>query len=213
MFEARFRLRHRGCWTRRLARFKSSFTTHFTARASGGLVQDVMEVSLASPAEGKAILSCLKRAPVSRVEVLERSERAMLLQVFTDSAKVCSVVDAVMGCGCFPSGKVRIEGGMEEWAIAAPGKPALSRALDAAGRLGEFRLVSVKKSSPGGFGLSRGQEDAIRRALDSGHYAWPRESSLSALARGAGVSGAAFSQRLRAAERKVLGRALGARKP
>ncbi len=46
MFEAKFKLRHKGCWTGGLSRSKSELVTHVTVSLSSDFVQNIAEVSL-----------------------------------------------------------------------------------------------------------------------------------------------------------------------
>jgi len=208
MFEARFKLKHRGCWTSGLRRFNSEFVTQFTACTSGKSVQDILGVTLASRSEGVRLLRYLKRSPVvRRVEVIAQDDSSLLLQVFTDTSCIHSVVHAVMDSGCFPSNKIRIVNGFEIWTIAAPKKTALSNALEGVKKLGEFQLLAIKKSSFDGFNLSARQGQVIRHALSSGYFDWPRRASLAEVARAAGVSKATAAEHVRRAEAKILKKA------
>lgn len=205
VFEARFRLRHSGCWTAGLAKFKSEFVTRFTAATYGDFVQDVLEVKLAGKGEGARILRYLRASPVvKKVEVAEESEAAMLLQVFTDTSCIRSVVKTVLRNGCFPSENVRVSGGREVWTIAAPRKTAISNALDELRGMGALELVSIKKSSMDGLCLSPKQEEAVKKAMELGYYETPRKHGLDAVAKALGVSKATAAEHIRKAEAKVL---------
>jgi len=52
--------------------------------------------------------------------------------------------------------------------------------------------------------LTEKQHQAIEEAVDAGYYAQPRETSVSELAEACSISQSAMSQRLHAAERKLL---------
>ena len=53
MFEAKFRLKHRGCWTQKLKQFKSEFITHITVSLEKNYIQDITEVKLISNEKNK----------------------------------------------------------------------------------------------------------------------------------------------------------------
>ena len=56
MFEAKFKLKHKGCWTQGLRKFKSKFVTHNTVSLTEDFVQDITEVSLFNKSEKNKIL-------------------------------------------------------------------------------------------------------------------------------------------------------------
>jgi len=205
MFEAKFKLRHRGCWTCGLSRFKSAFVTHVTVCMSPDFVQDVTEVELADPREAQLIKKYFDECKiVVKWNVLEESEKKLLIQVFTDTSKISSVVHNIIKNKCFVPRKVPLVDGWEIWTIAAPKREFIKDALSEIRNLGDFRLLYVKKSTFDGFNLSDMQETVLKAALELGYYNWPKKISAKEIARRLKLSKATVLEHLRKAEIKVM---------
>lgn len=210
MFEAKFKLRHIGCWTCGLSRFKSAFVTHVTVSLTPDFVQDVTEVELYDSSEAREIKKYFDECKiVVKWNVLEESGKKLLIQVFTDTSKICSVVHTIIKNKCFVPRKVPLADGWEIWTIAAPEKRAIKSAIEAIKKLGEFELLSVKKSTFDGFNLSDQQEMVLKYAVVRGYYNWPRKISAQDLAKKLGLSKATLLEHLRKAEIKVMNREFG----
>jgi predicted DNA binding protein len=168
-------------------------------------VQDVTEVTLADAKEASAIKSYFRRHPlVRKAEVLQESGGKLLIQLFTDTTKIRSIVHTILKNKCFLARKVPLVDGWEVWTIAAPKKPAIRHALEDIKRLGEFRLLHIRKSTFDGFNFSAKQERTLMLAVSLGYYRWPRAVSLQELAERLGLSKATVAEHLRKAEAKVL---------
>ena len=129
MYEAKFRLGHRGCWTAGLKRFKSEFTTYLTVSLSENFVQDVIEVTIKNN-ETKAILDYFKSNKVVTIfEILTENRGKMILQVFTDTSKIKSIVYTILKAGCFVPRMVPLVDGWEIWTIAAPSRYRLKKGV------------------------------------------------------------------------------------
>ena len=205
MFEAKFKLRHRGCWTCGLSRFKSAFVTHVTVCLSPDFVQDVTEVELANPDEAQLIKKYFDECKiVVKWNVLEESEKKLLIQVFTDTSKISSVVHNIIKNKCFVPRKVPLVDGWEIWTIGAPKREFIKDALSEIRNLGDFRLLYVKKSTFDGFNLSDMQETVLKAALELGYYNWPKKISAKEIARRLKLSKATVLEHLRKAEIKVM---------
>lgn len=204
MFEAKFKLRHRGCWSEGLARFKSSFTTRITASLAKNFSQDIIEVSLVGNESRKIkeYFKCIKL--IEKFEILQESDSKMLIQLFTDTSDIKSIVYTILNSRCFLSNKVRLFGGCEIWTIAAPSKTMIKDAVAKLERFGEFKLLYIRKSTFDGFNLSSSQEKILRMALSSGFYEWPRRASLQDMAKRIGISKATAAEHLRKAQAKVI---------
>ena len=99
--------------------------------------------------------------------------------------------------------------GYEIWTIAAPKKTAIKHALDDIKKLGEFKLLHIKKSSFDGFNLSDNQEKILKLALNQGYYNWPKKVSISLLAKKLNLSKVTVAEHLRKAEIKVINKEFG----
>ena len=207
MFEAKFRLKHKGCWSNGLRRFKSRFVTHNTISLDGGFVQDITEVILADKKEAAPIKKYfLSNKLIKKVEILQESPERLLIQVFTNTSDIKSIVHTVLKHKCFVFNKVPLVQGYEVWTIAAPRKSAIRKALEEVSTFGDFKLVHVKKSTFDGFNLSAMQDKVLQMALDLGYYKWPRKISLSGLAKKLSLSKVTVAEHLRKAEIKVMSR-------
>lgn len=210
MFEAKFKLRHRGCWTCGLSRFKSDFVTHVTVSLTPDFVQDVTEVSLACQEEAVLIKEYFDgNGVVVRFNVLEENEKKLFLQVFTDTSSIGSVVHTILKNKCFVPKRVPLVDGWEVWCVASYDKGFIRRAIEEIKILGDFELMYLKRSTFDGFNLSQQQEMVIKAALELGYYRWPRGISVKELARRLGLNKATVLEHLRKAEIKVVSRDFG----
>lgn len=207
MFEAKFRLRHKGCWTCGLSRFRSEFHTHITVSLTKNFIQDIVEVSLAKGDRVADIKEYFEKCKViSKWSVLEETDRKLIVQIFLDMSKARSVVHTILKNKCFVPKKVSLAGGEEIWTIAAPRKEFIKNALDEIRKLGEFKLLYIKKSAFDGFNFSRQQEMVLKSAISYGYYSWPRKVSAQDLAKKLGLNKATVLEHLRKAEIKIMGR-------
>ncbi len=210
MFEAKFKLKHNGCWTERLNKFKSEFITHITVSLSKNYIQDITEISLANKNESHEIKEYFKNNKlIKSYNVLEESDKKLLIQIFTDTSKIKSVVHTILKNKCFVSKKIPLVGGWEVWTIAAPKKTAIKNALEEIKKLGVFKLLYVKKSTFDGFNLSEKQERTLKLAITFGYYNWPKKISLQDLAEKLGLSKTTIAEHLRKAEIKVINKEFG----
>jgi predicted DNA binding protein len=210
MFEAKFKLKHEGCWTIGLKKFKSEFLTHNTISLSEDFVQDITEVSLVSKKEAREIKKYFKNHKlIKKAEILQETDTKLLIQIFTDTSKIKSIVHTILKNKCFLFNKVPLVDGYEIWTIAAPKKTAIKHALDDIEKLGDFKLLHIKKSSFDGINLSNNQEKIIKLALDLGYYNWPRKISINELAKKLNLSKVTVAEHLRKAEIKIVNRDFG----
>jgi predicted DNA binding protein len=210
MFESKFKLKHKGCWTIGLRKFKSEFLTHNTISLSEDFVQDITEVSLVSKKEAREIKKYFKNHKlIKKAEILQETDTKLLIQIFTDTSKIKSIVHTILKNKCFLFNKVPLVDGYEIWTIAAPKKTAIKHALDHIKKLGDFKLLHIKKSSFDGFNLSNNQEKIIKLALDLGYYNWPRKISINELAKKLNLSKVTIAEHLRKAEIKIVNRDFG----
>ncbi len=101
--------------------------------------------------------------------------------------------------------------GHEYWEIATWDKKFISDFVSRANRFGKAQLLSVKRMALSDVyllhvapRLSQKQKEALGLAYKYGYYDVPRKVELAALSKKLGISGQAFSERLRTAERKLL---------
>ena len=82
MFEAKFKLKHKGCWTIGLNKFKSGFVTHNTVSLNENYVQDITEVALANKRErerGEINRYFKSNKLIKKVEILQETENKLLI--------------------------------------------------------------------------------------------------------------------------------------
>ena len=205
MFEAKFKIKHRGCWTCGLSKFKSEFVTHNTVSLDEHLVQDVMEVSLANEHESIEIKKYLdSSAHITKCNVLEKTKNKIIFQIFMDATDTISIVHTIINNGCFVPNKVYISGGFEIWTMASHEKKFLNDAIEAIRQLGEFKLIHIKTSSFDGFNFSLQQEMVLKTAIALGYYNWPKNISAQELAKRLKLNKATLLEHLRKAEIKVM---------
>ncbi len=209
MFEAKFKLKHKGCWTQGLKKFKSEFITHNTVSLTSDLVQDITEVNLVKGEKSSVKSYFRNNKLIKKVELLEETNNKLLFQIFTDTSGIKSIVHTILQNKCFVDNKVPLVAGWEIWSIAAPKKTALRHALDDVKKLGSFRLLHIKKSTFDGFNLSLSQEKILKIAINLGYYNWPKKISIQELAKRLKLSKATVAEHLRKAEIKVMNKEFG----
>lgn len=210
MFEAKFKLKHGGCWTGGLSKFKSEFVTHITVSLTKDYVQDITEVFLANKEESLLIKNYFSNSKLIRkYEILQESDKKLLVQIFTDTSKITSVVHTVLKNKCFVSNKIPLADGWEIWTIASPNKKDIRNAIEDIKKLGNFKLLKIAKSSYDGFNLSEKQELAIKTAFARGYYNFPRKISAQELAVRLKIDKSTFLEHLRKAEIKIISRVFG----
>ncbi len=205
MFKAKFKIKHKNCWTCGLNNFKSQFITHITVNLNENFVQDITEIDLFDQTESKLIKSYFSHHPfIKKFEILEETPQKIIVQIFTDTTKITSIVHTILQHKCFIARSVFLVDGFEIWTIAAPKKHLLNRALNEVEKLGKFTLLSIKKTTFDGFDLSYKQEKILKLAVSNGYYSWPRKMPLQKLAQNLKISPSALSESLRKAELKVF---------
>ncbi len=210
MFEARFKLKHKGCWTGGLSRFKSEFVTHITVSLTKDYVQDITEVFFANKEEAPLIKKYFSNSRlIKKHEILQESDKKLLVQIFTDTSRIKSVVHTVLKNKCFVSNKVPLVDGWEIWTIASPDKKDIRNAVDDIRKQGNFKLLKIAKSSFDGFNLSEKQETAIKTAVALGYYNFPRKISAQELAQRLKIDKSTLLEHLRKAEIKIMNREFG----
>lgn len=75
-------------------------------------------------------------------------------------------------------------------------------------RFRPHRVVEATAESTDDFGLSAPQHEALRAAHEMGYFEVPREATLSDLAEELGTTTSALSERLRRAQRQLVGRTI-----
>ena len=128
----------------------------------------------------------------------------MILQVFTDTSKIKSIVYTILKAGCFVPRMVPLVDGWEIWTIAAPSRYRLKKAAEAIKQLGDFKLLHIKKSTFDGYNLSPMQERILKSAISKGYYSWPRNISAQDIAAQLGLNKATVLEHLRKAESKIV---------
>ena len=207
MFEAKFKLKHRGCWTCGLSKFKSEFVTHFTVSLTKNSVEDIMEITLVNEKEAVEIKNYFDNCDnIVTCNVLEKKNNKMILQVFMDSSVTISIIHTILKNKCFVPTKVYIADGIETWTIASHEKKFINDAIEDIKKLGEFKLLSIKTSTFDGFNLSLNQEMVIKEAIKFGYYRWPKKISAQELAKKLKLNKATVLEHLRKAEIKVMRR-------
>ncbi len=205
MFEAKFKLKHKGCWTGGLTKFKSKFITHNAISLNEGFVQDITEVFLENTNEATQIKKYFKNNKlIQKYEILEETETKLVIQLFTNTSNIKSIANIVLKNKCFLSKKVPLIDSYEIWTIAAPKKTAIRHALDEVKSLGTFKLLYIKKSTFDGFNLSPNQEKVINLAIELGYYNWPKHISIQELAKRLKLSKPTVAEHLRKAEIKII---------
>jgi predicted DNA binding protein len=210
MYEAKFKLRHRGCWTQGLKRFKSEFLTHITVSLTESFVQDIVKVTLSDENERAKIKAYFdKHKLVSNFDVLSESKDKMLLQIFTDTSHIKSIVYTILKNNCFVPNTVPLVDSYEIWTIAAPSRYRLKKAVEDIKQLGNFSLLHIGKSTFDGYNLSPMQERILKTAVSKGYYKWPRKISAQTMSKQLGLNKATVLEHLRKAEIKIVKRNFG----
>ena len=146
-----------------------------------------------------------------RIRYLHRSSVDGRTNVRCLSKHPC-VVHQLVSAGFMAEG-LRYRGGTERYTGAVVGHDVLRGVLDVAGETGGVRLEAVyplgaedDEVVASRWGLTPGQEEALRTAFRMGYFAVPREADAGEVAAELGVGKSAFLERLRRAEGSLLQR-------
>ena len=210
MFEAKFKLKHKGCWTCGLTKFKSNFYTHITLSVENDSIQDVVEITISPKDSISEIKKYFENQKIiSKWRIIEETNEKLMLQIFTDTTKIKSVVRSIVKNNCFVSKKIIIKDEYEIWTIAACKKEHIKNAIEQISKMGDFKILYVKKSTFDGLNISKKQEYVLKTAIDLGYYCWPRKISAEKLAHKLKLNKSTVIEHLRKAENKMMIRNFG----
>ena len=113
MFQAKFKLKHEGCWTEGLKQFKSEFLTNITVSLTKDHSQDITEILIKNDEAAKIKKYFKTNRRIKEMNILDEDNKKMVIQIFTDTSHIKSVVHTILRNNCFVTGKIRLEGGFE----------------------------------------------------------------------------------------------------
>ncbi len=209
MREARFGLYHHDCWVCRATEKHSDISLAQVSCSQIGAHNDkflrhgIFGVSASSPSALSEFMKTVGRQPaIRRADIIE-ADGTQALAYFkwvTDA----SPDDLLAGKGCVLIGE-SVENGCESYHVVNPEASMLSEAIEQVKgigvlkvkRLGEYKKPKHRKAT-------EKQMQALRLAVSSDYYAFPRKARLSELSAAAGISKAAFHKLLRRAEANFI---------
>jgi predicted DNA binding protein len=198
MFDIKFKIERKGCWTCDLSRkYKGKFVSHTTFRLSKGTTSDIVHIN--------QIINFIKKHKiVYKVDIMFEDEDNLYLQVFSNVSKIKSLIGTINNNGGFLLRPILLEKGYEVCNITVPNKENLNKLINELKKLGKFTLLSIKKSNLDNSDLSRKQKLVIDLAFKLGYYEFPRKISATQIANRLKISKSTLLQHLRSAEIKVL---------
>jgi len=119
-----------------------------------------------------------------------------------------SIHETVLESGCMTRLPIIIADGKQTHTILAPSQEEFSRLYDNLRRRFTSVVLEGIRRHPRGMStrlLTRKQEEAFRIAYMKGYYEIPRQCEIEQLADGVGIRRVAFQERLRRAERTIMG--------
>lgn len=208
--EARFRIRHHGCWTESL-----TGAQHVTL-----ISLDAERCVAVMHGENEEQVEAFIKARVRDFEDAVLVDRAPGSVVLRCIPRPGGVIMTVFAFGCSILWPVLNSNGHETYTIVAPSRERLSALLDRLKDVGDVTLEKVSEVNPDALavtvplsditsGLTEKQLSSLELAIKSGYYDSPRRTSAEGLAKAFGVSRSTYEEHLRKAERQVLERFAG----
>ena len=212
MKEVKFAIYHQGCW--------GSYTTEKFPEVSLRLVspvtylkhekgeviyQALWEVIAPNSATLEKYIHDVKLLKdVYSVDVLQKTKIRALFMLRVKSPG--SPSEMVLNKGAVLTEPVILEKGYEIYSVVSAEPKNMAKLLEELEGVGEVKILRIGEprgeSSP--LKLTDKQLLAIKTALSSDYYSWPRKVTLEDLARKLGMKRRAFQENLRKAEAKVF---------
>lgn len=204
MFKAKFRIKHKGCWGPPLSQafpaFK--FLIPWNIRFKDGSVGDMLHVS-GEPSKLDNVVKFLESyKTIRQVEIMERGQDYLILNVVTDSDK--SISKKIYDSKCFIISPIEFDGPDEFWTIGSASREHLNDLFQKLKTVGEARLLSMREIGFGTDRLTSQQKKALEAAISNGYYQFPRGISATALAKKLNLAKATLLEHLRKAEAKII---------
>jgi len=204
MYKAKFQIKHKGCWTPPLSeRYPEvSFLVPNSTRLADGSVGDMFYFS--GPSEYfDAIIDFLSEFhSIKKVEVMERAEDYMIVNVVTSSNKTIS--KKIYDCNCFIIAPIEFDGPNEIWTIGSAKREHIQKLYKQLATVGETNLILLKEVDFGMSELTKQQKNVLENAISKGYYEWPRKITATKLAKKLNLSKTTFLEHLRKAEAKII---------
>ncbi|MFA5077014.1 MAG: helix-turn-helix domain-containing protein [Candidatus Micrarchaeia archaeon] len=160
-----------------------------------------------SPSELDEYLAYVKHdSKTKKLRVLEKSDsNAHILLRFKGSS---STYDAVLSSGVTYTSNVTAKAGFEVHRVLATEPRNMGRMLSELSAVGDVKVLKVGEFKSGSLSnlpsLTDKQIEALKAALISDYYSWPRGSTLEKLAKTVKISRRSVQERLRRAESKLM---------
>jgi predicted DNA binding protein len=212
MKQAKFAVYHQGCW--------GSYTTEKFPEVSLRLVspvtylkhekdevvyQALWEVIAPDSASLERYLSGIKLLrDVYSMEVLQKGKLKALFMLRVKSPG--SPSEMILKKGAIMTEPVVLDKGYEIYSVVSAEPSNIVKLLEELEDVGEVKILRIGESrmEPTPLRLTDKQLLAIKTALSSEYYSWPRKVTLEELARKIGMKRRAFQENLRKAEAKVF---------
>lgn len=206
VFEARLRIRHRGCFTERLMGPTQG------AQLAADRDTDVLVFHAADARQLDLFAADVARAKGHKPDVVSRTAATLVLRARGAPHAVPAEITAA---GCTVLWPALFEAGEETYTILAPTREALDTLAQKLRAHGQVVVERVVEANPGELAVSVPLTDIttalterqlfiLQRAIAEGYYASPRRTSTEALAALFGVTRSTLEEHLRKAERRVL---------
>lgn len=204
--EARLRLRHRGCFTQRLA--GSAQGAQLASDRDG----DVIVLHGADARQLDALVADLSRERHRPLEILSRTPASVVVRA---RAPTHALGAHIAAAGCTVVWPALFAGGEESYTLLAPSRERLDALVHALAAYAEVAIERVGEAHPSQLfvsvpvtdittSLTERQLVVLQRAIAEGYYDSPRRTSTEALASTFGVTRSTLEEHLRKAERRVL---------
>ena len=203
--EARLRIRHRGCFTERLAGATQG------SQLAGDRDGDVVALQAADPGSLDGVLRAVA-IDRTRVDVVSRTPTSAVVRL---RGSAHSIGATIVAAGCTPLWPALFVGGEELYTVLAPSRETLDDLLVALRLHGQVSVDRVADAAPSQLAVNVPMTDittnlterqliVLQKAIAEGYYDSPRRTSTEALAVTFGVTRSTLEEHLRKAERRVL---------
>lgn len=169
-------------------------------------IQQLVEIR-APDASIHQLIKGIRRNPyIRRAEVVETRSGRAVGTVFTEGSIVCSAVaESRLFCRtCLFTTRPK-EDGTVEWTVVLNGRRELRHLLERLEKQDVGVRILRMTELADTMALTPRQEEIVAAAFERGFFDYPRKVGLRSLAHDLQISGAALSEILRRAEKKIIG--------
>ncbi len=211
MRELKFSIRHRGCWSseagEKFPSVKGALLANLFERKGDSVFWSFLwKFEAKDESEIKKFLTFFQNhKTIKDSEIIFQKGNSAIVheKSVPESAEI---TDTIYKNKCFVLWDMSVSNGFEHWRVLAEKPQYIKNLIKNLNKLGDLIIEKIGQYeiTKLEFDLTEKQLKALKLAISSGYYSWPRKITLEELAAISGVSRRTFQDHLRKAEGKVL---------